>query len=82
MAMKRISIQALKAQLSAAVAEAQAGRSILITRHNEPVARLGPAQPHHVHRGSKAGTGRLRPALKRGTKGRYLAVLMEDRGDR
>jgi prevent-host-death family protein len=80
--MKRISIQALKAQLSAAVAEAQSGRTILITRHNQPVARLGPAQPQHLHRGAGAGAGRLRPALKRGTKGRYLTVLMEDRGDR
>lgn len=80
--MKRISIQDLKAQLSAAVAEAQSGRTIVITRHNEPVARLGPARPPHVHRGTRAGTGRLRPALKRGTKGRYLAVLMEDRGNR
>jgi prevent-host-death family protein len=80
--MRRISIQDLKAQLSAAVAEAQSGRTIVITRHNEPVARLGPARPQHVHRGTRVGGGRLRPALKRGTKGRYLAVLMEDRGNR
>ena len=26
--------------------------------------------------------GRVQPALKRGTKGRYLAVLLEDRGAR
>jgi prevent-host-death family protein len=82
MAMTRISIQDLKARLSSAVAEAEGGRTILITRHNEPVARLGPARPQHVHRGANAGTGRLRPAVKRGTKGRYLAVLAEDRGDR
>jgi prevent-host-death family protein len=80
--MKRISIQDLKAQLSSAVAEAESGRTIVITRHNEPVARLGPARPQHVHRGARVGAGRLRPALKRGTKGRYLAVLMEDRGNR
>jgi prevent-host-death family protein len=82
MVMKRISIQALKSHLSAAVAEAESGRTITITRHNQPVARLGPARSHDVHRGSSVGTGRLRPALKRGTKGRYLAVLLEDRGDR
>ena len=82
MVMKRISIQDLKAQLSAAVARAQSGSTIVVTRHNEPVAQLGPARPPHVHRGSRAGSGRLRPAVRRGTKGRYLAVLMEDRGDR
>jgi len=80
--MERISIQDLKAQLSAAVAEAQSGRTIVVTRHNQPVAQLGPAHPHHVHRGARAGSGRLKPAVKRGTKGRYLKVLAEDRGDR
>ena len=80
--MKRMSIQDLKAQLSAAVAEAQAGATIVITRHREPVAQLCPARPPSVHRGALVGTARLRPALRRGTKGRYLAVLKEDRGNR
>lgn len=80
--MKRISIQDLKAQLSAAVAQAQSGSTIVVTRHNEPVAQLGPARPQHVHRGTRVGTGRLKPAVRCGAKGRYLAVLMEDRGDR
>jgi len=80
--MKQISIQALKAQLSAVVAEAQSGRTIVVTRHNEPVARVGPAQPSHVHPGRQPGAGRLKPAVKRGTKGRYLKVLIEDRGER
>ena len=82
MAMKRISVQDLKAQLSAAVAEAEAGLTLLITRHNEPVARLGPIHAPHVHRGSRVGEGRLEPAVKQGTKGRYLAALLADRGDR
>lgn len=80
--MKQISIQELKAQLSAAVAEAQAGGTLIITRHNEPVARLSPAGPPNLHRGRRAATGRLRPALRRGTKGRYLTILLEDRGNR
>ncbi|MGE3841739.1 MAG: type II toxin-antitoxin system Phd/YefM family antitoxin [Vicinamibacterales bacterium] len=80
--MKQISIQDLKAHLSAAVAEAESGHIIVVTRHNEPVARLGPAHIPHVHRGSVAGTGRLEPAMKRGTKGRYLTVLEEDRDER
>lgn len=82
MVMKQISIQDLKARLSGAVAEAESGQTIIITRHNEPVARLTPAGPHHVHRGTSVGTGRLRPAIKRGTQGRYLVVLGEDRGNR
>lgn len=80
--MKRVSIQDLKAQLSAAIVEAESGTTILVTRHNEPVAQLGPARSPHVHRGKSVGTGRVRPALRRGTKGRYLAALIEDRGNR
>lgn len=80
--MKQISIQDLKATLSAAVAEAESGRTIIITRHNEPVAQLSPARPRHLHRGKDVGTGRIKPAMKRGTRGRYLALLMEDRGTR
>jgi prevent-host-death family protein len=80
--MKRISIQELKARLSAAIAEAEGGGTVLITRHNEPVAQLTAAHPLHVHRGVHVGTGRITPAVKRGTRGRYLAVLLEDRGSR
>ena len=80
--MKMVSIQDLKAKLSAAIVEAESGTTIIVTRHNEPVAQLGPARPRHVHRGQSVGTGPIRPALRRGTKGRYLAVLIEDRGNR
>lgn len=80
--MTRISIQDLKARLSAAVAEAESGNTIVVTRHNEPVAQLGPARHPQVHRGARVGTGRLEPAVKRGTEGRFLTVLMEDRGSR
>ena len=80
--MKQISIQDLKAGLSAVVAEAEAGRTIVITRHNAPVAQLGPAASAHVHYGARVGAARIRPAVKRGTHGRYLAVLLDDRGTR
>lgn len=80
--MRNISIQDLKAQLSGAVSEAESGSTIVITRHGEPVAQLSPARPHHVHHGKRVGAGRIKPAVTRGTKGRYLAVLMEDRGSR
>ena len=79
--MKRISIQDLKARLSSAVAEAESGGTIIITRHNEPVAQLGPARSP-VHRGARVGEGGLKPAIKPGTKIPYMEVLLEDRGDR
>ena len=77
--MRTISIQDLKARLSAVVAEAESGCSVVITRHNQPVAQLGPAGALHVHRGRRVGNVRLEPAVSHGTKGRYLAVLLEDR---
>lgn len=80
--MKQISIQDLKARLSGAVAEAESGETIVITRHNEPVAHLTPAGSRHVHRGASVGSGPLRPAIRQSTKGRYLTVLAEDRGGR
>jgi prevent-host-death family protein len=76
--MKRISIQDLKAALSAAIAEAESGQTILITRHNRTVAQLIPATVVNTHGGSDAGAP-LKPLLRRATKGRYLEVLLEDR---
>lgn len=80
--MSEISVQELKARLSGAIAEAEAGQTLVITRHRAPVAQLGPATVAAVRRGSRVGRGRLVPALKTGTRGRALAALLEDRGDR
>ena len=80
--MKQISIQNLKIRLSAAISEATSGNTIVITKHNEPVAQLGPVRSDHVHRGKDFGRGGLRPAIKRGTRIPYLDVLKEDRGNR
>ena len=82
MGMERVTIQDLKGRLSAVVAAAESGRTILITRHNDPVAQLGPATSPHVHRGTQFGAGRISPAITRRTRGRYLDVLLEDRGTR
>ena len=62
--------------------ETESGNTIVITRHNELVAKLIPAHPQQVHRGKDVGKGGIKPALKRGTKLPYLEVLWEDRGDR
>ena len=80
--MKQISIQDLKAKLSAAISEAESGNTIVITRHNEPVAKLIPAQPQYLHRGRDLGKGGIRPVLKRGKKIPYLDILLQDRGYR
>jgi prevent-host-death family protein len=80
--MKQISIQDLKSRLSAAVSEAEAGNTIVITRHNEPVAKLIPAASLHTHRGKHFGKGGIKPAIRRGVKIPYLGVLDKDRGDR
>jgi prevent-host-death family protein len=78
---KRISIQDLKPQLSAAIAEAEAGGTIVITRHGTPVAQLGPAVSPHVRRGR--AVGEPWPAAVAATVGRRaLAVLTEDREGR
>ena len=79
--MKKVSFQDLKATLSATIAEAEAGNTIIVTRHGEPVAKVGPPEAG-VHYGRKFGDYRLRPAIKGGTGGRSLEVLDEDRGDR
>jgi prevent-host-death family protein len=80
--MKQISIQDLKSHLSAAVSEAESGNTIVITRHNEPVAKLIPARPQNIHRGKNVGKGGITPAFKGRTRIPYLHVLLEDRGDR
>jgi len=77
--MKQVSIHGLKGHLSAVIADAESGQTILITRHNRPVAQLAPARVPHTHMGKGRRAGTLRPLLKRGTRGRYLSVLLEDR---
>jgi prevent-host-death family protein len=79
--MKRVSMQELKSNLSELVDAAAGGEQIWITRHRRLVARLAPAEPPQVHRGARFGKASLRSALKRGTGGRSLAILEEDRRD-
>lgn len=79
--MKQISIQDLKATLSATIAEVERGEVVIVTRHNEPVARLTAATPAHLQRAANAASG-LKSVLKRATKGRYLDLLQDDRKSR
>ena len=77
--MKEVSIQELKRRLSAFLAEAEAGDTVLVTRHRRPVVRLVPADPEHVHRGKRFGEGNVGPVIHGKTRRRYLEVLLEDR---
>lgn len=77
--MKRISICEFKKHFSSLVAEAAAGRRLLITKHRNVVATLSAAEQEHLTIGSRAGKVSLRPLLRRGSRGRYLKVLLDDR---
>jgi antitoxin (DNA-binding transcriptional repressor) of toxin-antitoxin stability system len=74
-----MSIQDLKASLSATIAEAESGETILITRHNQTIAQLSPARIVRTHGSRDSALPPLRPLLRRATRGRYLEVLLEDR---
>jgi prevent-host-death family protein len=77
--MKQVSIQELKRSLSGLIREANRGQRILVTRHHRPVAAITAPGVEHTTVGALFGTGALRPLLRRATRGRYLAVLAEDR---
>jgi prevent-host-death family protein len=79
--MKRVSVQSLKAELSALVAAAEVGETVVITRHGRPVARLGPADPPYVHRGRLVGEP-WPPAIATGLGAVLREALLEDRADR
>jgi len=80
--MRHVSIKDLKAALAAVVAEAEAGHSIIVTRHNRPVAVIGPTRSANVRRGAAVGLPGLRPAVRLKAEGRVRAVLADDRNDR
>ena len=77
--MKTISIQDLKRDLSALVAEAAAGATIVITKHRRPIAVLGAAVSQHLHTGAQFGKRGIKRLLRNATGGRYLETLTEDR---
>ena len=77
--MKSVSIDQLKRNLSALLAEAEAGGRILVTKHRRPVATLSAPGLEHVHIGARFGRGALKPLLRAPTHGSYLKVLADDR---
>lgn len=77
--MTRVSIQDLKARISSAVAEAEQGGTVVITRHNRPVAQLTAHRTTTVRVGARYGRATLKPAITTGTNGVALRTLLEDR---
>ena len=78
-AMKTVSMYVLKQELASVIAETEAGKDVLITRHNKPVARLTRPGTEHLHPGSQFGKANLKAALRKKTSGRYLRFLEQDR---
>lgn len=77
--MKKVSIQDFKQHLSEYVTAAESGDEVILTRHNRPVATLSSSELRHLRVGRRAGRGSLRPAVAKGTGGRALEILLEDR---
>lgn len=81
--MKTVPIHELKANLAHWINAAEAGEEIVITRHNEPVAKISPVAHPKVHVGARVGQGKIEPLPGvRVPPGTVMALLDEDRGDR
>ncbi|MFQ5844632.1 MAG: hypothetical protein ACE5JG_06535, partial [Planctomycetota bacterium] len=61
------------------LSEAAAGTRMLITRHRQPIAQLTSVDLRHLHLGERFGKGKIEALLRGRTRGRYLAVLADDR---
>jgi prevent-host-death family protein len=82
LSVKTVPLQDLKRRLSGLVSAAEAGETIVVTRHGRAVAVLSSAAERHLVVGPRAGKDSLEPLFARpATKGRYLAALDADRGD-
>lgn len=76
--MNSVPIHQLRQSLAQVIAAAEAGETMLITRHKRIVARIVPPEPH-LHIGSRFGDGAILPLLQGATRGRYLDVISDDR---
>jgi len=81
---KRISIQSLEGELSSAIAEAEAGETILINApHMRGSRAVGACSGRHIFTSGRLfGKGRNHSCCKEGTNGRYPEASSEDRDDR
>jgi prevent-host-death family protein len=79
--MNMVQIQQLKRNLSALVDAAAAGEMIVTTRHNRPIATLGPPPCEGVHRGAAFGRARLEPVAEAGGSVPITVTLDDDRAE-
>jgi antitoxin (DNA-binding transcriptional repressor) of toxin-antitoxin stability system len=77
--MINVPIKELKENLSDWAEKASNGAVIQITKYNRPYILLTSGQPLGLVRGSMVGRQSLAPVLRKGTQGRALKYLMEDR---
>ncbi len=92
--MKEISVRELKDRLSEHLRTVKGGRSIVVTSHKKPVARLSPVAPqsaggiqqliaagHATWNGKKPrGVGRRRPVKLHGSGPMISDMVLADRG--
>lgn len=78
--MKHVSLKDLKSNLAHLAHEASQGAQIEITRYNRPYITLGPTHAEGLRVGNQLGKGNLEPMTRNGSRGRFLEVLIEDRG--
>lgn len=72
----------LKKHLSDYAERAAAGEIIHITRFNRPYIVLAPDRDASLHWGELAGKSAIKPVLKKGSRGRWLKFLAEDRNEK
>lgn len=80
--MTDVSIQELKQNLSAYLARAEAGESLVVTRHGRPLVRITSATEPRVVVGPAFGKTKLRQVVRERVGDHALRVLEEDRRDR
>ncbi|MCP5467853.1 MAG: hypothetical protein H7A32_01115 [Deltaproteobacteria bacterium] len=79
--MEKISINEIKKNFAYWAKLVEQGEAIQITKYNRPYLQLTQIAESGLHCGKRFGKTSLKTRLKRATKGHYLSVLSEDRGD-
>ena len=79
--MEKISINQIKKNFAHWAKLAAEGEAIQITKYNRPYLQLTQITESGLRYGKHFGKTSLKSALKHASKGRYLSVLSEDRGD-
>lgn len=79
--MKIIPIKDLKENLAEWASLAARGEEITVTKYNRPYITLGPSGMLGLQVGSRVGRGTLTSVCRRGSRGKWLKILADDRAD-